>query len=243
MNHYLAEFIGTCFLVFLGDAVVANSVLKKTKGNNSGLIVITFGWAVAVLIPALIFGPHGGAHFNPALSIGFAAIGWLPWADLPLYILSQMGGAFLGAILVWVMYKNHFDATEDKDSKLGVFCTGPAIRSYGSNFISEFLATFVLVFGIIGIGQSFAGGDVAAGVQTFAVGAIILSCGVSLGGTTGYAINPARDLGPRIAHALLPIKDKRDSDWGYSWIPVLGPIAGSLCAALLAAAILPGVAS
>lgn len=235
MSHYLAEFIGTAFLVLLGDGVVANVVCKGTKGNSSGWIVITAGWAVAVLIPALMFGPHGGAHFNPALTLGLAAIGSLPWASVPGYILCQVAGAFFGACLVWAMYKQHLDATEG--SVLGVFSTGPAIRSYGFNFLSEFIGTFMLVFCILGIGESFKGPLGGTSLQTFGVGAIILSAGVSLGGTTGYAINPARDLGPRIAHFLLPIKGKQDSDWGYAWVPVLGPICGAVVAALTAKAI------
>lgn len=237
MSPYLAEFIGTAFLVFLGDGVVANVILSKTKGNGAGNVQITFAWAVAVLIPAMMFAPHGGAHFNPALTLGLAAVGSLPWTSVPGYISCQMLGAFLGACLVWIFYKDHFDATKDKDAKLGTFCTGPAIRNLPLNFICELLATFVLVFTILGIGQTTQ--NDAGGVATFGVAAIILACGMSLGGTTGYAINPARDLGPRIAHALLPIKDKRDSDWGYAWVPVLGPICGGILAALLATAIFP----
>lgn len=231
MSHYLAEFIGTAFLVLLGDGVVANTTLRKTKGGNGGNVQITFAWAVAVLIPALMFAPHGGAHFNPALTLGIAAIGGMPWAEVPGYIISQILGGIFGGCLVYLFYRDHFDATEDKDVKLGVFCTGPAIRNYSSNFISEFIATFVLVFCILAVPQTTHNDP--GGVGTFAVAAIILSCGMSLGGTTGYAINPARDLGPRIAHAILPIKDKRDADWGYAWIPVLGPICGGIVAALI----------
>lgn len=234
MQNYLYEFLGTALLVLLGDAVVANVILNKTKGQNSGWVVITLGWACAVLIPALIF-TASGAVFNPALVLGLAAIGKLSWSVVPGYIVAEMVGGFVGAILVWVMYKDHFDATEDGSTKLGVFCTGPAIRSYGNNFISEVIATFVLVFAILGIAQTPVNGVAAMG--TFGVGAIIFACGASLGGTTGYAMNPARDLGPRLAHAILPIKDKRDSDWSYSWIPVAGPICGGLLGAWLAAAI------
>ena len=234
MQNYLYEFLGTALLVLLGDAVVANVILNKTKGQNSGWIVITLGWACAVLIPALIF-TASGAVFNPALVLGLAAVGKLDWAVVPGYIIAEMLGGFVGAVLVWVMYKTHFDDTEDGDTKLGVFCTGPAIRSYGNNFISEVIATFVLVFAILGIAQTPVG-DVAA-MSTFGVGAIIFACGASLGGTTGYAMNPARDLGPRIAHAVLPIPNKRDSDWSYSWIPVAGPVCGGLLGAWLAAAI------
>lgn len=233
MSPILAEFIGTIMLVFLGDAVVANCILKKTKGNGSDLIVITSGWAMAVLIPALIFGAASGAVFNPALTIALAITGGMAWADVPMYIIAQMAGAIIGACLVYVQYKDHFDDTQDKDAKLGVMCTGPAIRNLPLNCISEILGTFVLCFAIFGFGQC----DFAPGLNTFAVAALILAIGVSLGGTTGYAINPARDLGPRIAHAILPIKDKRDSDWGYSWVPVVGPIIGAVLAALLANAI------
>lgn len=221
-------------LVFLGDGVVANVVLNKTKGNNSGWIVITLGWAAAVLVPALMF-VKSGSVFNPALAIGLASIGALEWAIIPGYVIAETLGAIVGAIFVWIMYKDHFAATDDADAKLAVFCTGPAIRSYGNNFTSELMATFVLVYTILGISQT-AVGDVAA-VGTFGVGAIIFACGASLGGTTGYAINPARDLGPRIAHYILPIPGKRDSDWNYAWIPVVGPIVGAVLAALFSAAV------
>ncbi len=230
MQNYLYEFLGTALLVLLGDAVVANVTLNKTKGYNSDIIVIAFGWACAVLIPALIF-TASGALFNPALVLGLAVIGALEWAVVPGYILAEMLGGFFGAVLVWIMYKDHFTDTESGDTKLGVFCTEPAIRSYGRNFISEFIATFVLVFAILGITQTSVGDVAAAG--TFGVGAIILACGVSLGGTTGYAMNPARDLAPRIAHAVLPIPNKRDSNWGYAWIPVVGSICGGIAAAVL----------
>ena len=230
---YLAEMIGTAILVLLGDGVVANVVLNKTKGNNSGWIVITVGWACAVLIPALMFGRISNAHFNPALTLGLACIRKIGWNDAFLYILSQFLGAFIGACLVYIIYKDHFDATADRDSKLSVFCTGPAIRNIPFNFISEFIGTFILVFAII----AFNAVAFADGLGTFGVGGIILVIGICLGGTTGYAINPARDLGPRIAHFLLPIKDKRDPDWSYSWVPVIAPICGAILAALLGNAI------
>lgn len=233
MNVYLAEFVGTFLLVFLGDGVVANSTLAKTKGHNAGSLAINIGWACAVLIPALIFGPHSGGHFNPALSLCLAIIDWMPMRALPMYIAAQMAGAFAGAVAMWAMYRDHFDSTEDKDTKLGVFCTGPAIRNTDRNFVSEVMATFFLAFAVIGINQSFTE-EAVAGVRAFAVAAIIFAAGASLGGTTGYAINPARDLAPRLAYAVLPIKDKRDPDWAYSWIPVLGPAVGGVMAALLA---------
>lgn len=227
MSAFLAELVGTMCLILLGDGVVANVILKKTKGANSGWIVITWGWACAVFIPALIFGGISGAHFNPALTIALAAIGNFSWADVPIYIIAQMLGAMLGAVLVWIQYLPHWAETEDQRTKLGVFCTGPAIRSYGANLISEIVGTFALVFFILGLGTV----EMASGLGTFAVGLVILALGVSLGGTTGYAINPARDLGPRIAHSILPIAGKGDSDWSYAWVPVLGPIIGGLLAA------------
>lgn len=233
MSTFLAELVGTMCLILLGDGVVANVILKKTKGGNSGWIVITWGWACAVLIPAMIFGGISGAHFNPALTIALAAIGNFPWADVPMYIIAQMIGAMIGAALVWIQYLPHWAETEDQGTKLGVFCTGPAVRSYGANLISEIIGTFVLVFFILGLGTV----DMAPGLGTYIVGLVILSIGVSLGGTTGYAINPARDLGPRIAHAILPIAGKGDSDWSYAWVPVVGPIIGALLGAFFFAAI------
>ena len=228
MSHFLAEVIGTMILILLGDGVVANVLLGKTKGNNSGLIVIATGWAFAVAIPAFIFGGISGAHFNPALTIGLAAIGKFAWADVPVYICAQMIGAILGACLVYLHYLPHWKETEDKGLKLAVFSTGPAIRNTPANFISEFIGTFVLVFGILGLGTV----KMVDGLAPFITGLLIWVIGVSLGGTTGYAINPARDLGPRIAHAFLPIHGKGDSDWGYSWIPVVAPILGAIVAAL-----------
>jgi glycerol uptake facilitator protein len=229
MSVYLAEFVGTAFLILLGDGVVANVILSKTKGNSSGWIVITVGWALAVFIPATMFGAASGAHFNPALTISLAVIGSIGWNLVPGYILAQFAGAFVGAFLVWLMYKNHFDNTEDPGTQLGVFSTGPAIRNTPLNLISEIIGTFVLVFTILGVGAASGG--------TWGVWAIICAIGVSLGGTTGYAINPARDLGPRIAHAVFPIKGKGSSDWGYAWIPVVGPVIGAILGAVLANAL------
>jgi glycerol uptake facilitator protein len=238
MSPYLAEFIGTAFLILLGDSVVANVVLKGTKGNNSGWVVITVGWATAVLVPALMFGAASGAHFNPALTVSLAVVGVTPWALVPGYIGAQFLGAFVGATLVWITHKDHFDATEDQPSKLAVFCTGPAIRNLGLNFVCEIIATFVLLFTLsYGVGQASDGGLGALG--TWRAWAVILTIGMSLGGTTGYAINPARDLGPRIMHAILPIKGKGSSDWGYAWIPVLGPVIGGILGAVAAAAVFP----
>ncbi|CAH8293732.1 glycerol uptake facilitator protein [Mariniflexile fucanivorans] len=237
MTPFIAEIIGTALLILLGGGVVANVVLNKTIGNNSGWIVITAGWALAVYVAVVVTGPYSGAHINPAVSIGLAIAGKFPWESVPAYILAQMLGAMLGASTVWLVYKNHFDATEDGASKKAVFCTAPAIRNTFSNLISEIVGTFVLIFTIlyftnatINDTQTIIGlGSLGAVPVAFLVWAI----GLSLGGTTGYAINPARDLGPRIMHALLPIKDKAPSDWSYSWIPILGPIIGASIAALL----------
>lgn len=228
MSHFMAELIGTMFLILLGDGVVANVVLNKTKAQNSGWIVITVGWALAVAIPVFIFGPASGAHFNPAVTLGMAAIGKLPWAEVPSYIIAQMIGAFIGATLVWLSYLPHWGATEDKGAKLAVFCTGPAIRNTRANFIAEVVGTFVLVFAILGIGNT----KMVDGLAPLVVGGIVLVIGLTLGGTTGYAINPARDLAPRIAHFVLPIEGKGDSDWGYAWIPIVAPIVGGTLAAL-----------
>jgi len=235
MNAYLGEFIGTAILILLGDGVVANVILKGTKGNGSGWIVITVGWATAVFIPAIMFGQMSGAHFNPALTIALAAVGMFN-GNVVGYIVAQFLGAMLGAFLVWLMYKAHFDATEDQGTQLGVFSTGPAIRNTGLNLISEIIGTFVLVFFLtLGIAQTNDGGLSALGM--WRVWAIILTIGISLGGTTGYAINPARDLGPRIMHAILPMKGKGKSDWGYAWIPVVGPVIGGLLGALVSVAV------
>ncbi|MDR2552634.1 MAG: aquaporin family protein [Treponema sp.] len=229
MSPYLGEFIGTAILILLGDGCVANVILRGTKGNGSGWIVITTGWAVAVFVPAMIFGSISGGSFNPALTIGLAAAGKFDPAMVPGYIGAQFAGAFVGAFLVWLMYKNHFDETTDPGTQLGVFSTGPAIRNTGRNLISEIIGTFCLVFFLsVPNGSQFGG---------FFVYAVILTIGISLGGTTGYAINPARDLGPRIAHAVLPIKGKGSSDWGYAWIPVVGPVVGAILGALTGAAL------
>lgn len=228
MSVYLAEFLGTAMLVLLGDGVVANVSLNKTKGNNTGLIVVAFGWALAVAIPAFIFGPISGASFNPALTLSLAVIGKFAWGKVVGYVIAQMLGGIVGACLVYLHYRNHFDATDDADIKRGVFCTAPAIKDTFQNFVSEFIGTFILVFSILG----FANTKFADGVGGFVVGGIILVIGLTLGGTTGYAINPARDLGPRIAHAFLPIKNKQGSDWGYAWIPVVAPICGAIVAAV-----------
>lgn len=237
MTPFIAEIIGTAILVLLGGGVVANVVLNKTIGNNSGWIVITTGWALAVYVAVVIAGSYSGAHINPAVSISLAVAGKFPWGDVPMYILAQMIGAMLGASTVWLFYKNHFDATEDADSKKAVFCTAPAIRHTFSNFFSEALGTFVLIFTILYFtNATIIDTETIIGLGSLGalqVAFLVWSIGLSLGGTTGYAINPARDLGPRIMHALLPIKNKASSDWSYAWIPVFGPIVGACLAALL----------
>lgn len=219
----LFEFIGTAILILLGDGVVANVILKGTKGYNSGWIVITIAWGLAVFVAAFISAPYSGAHLNPALTVGLALAGSFD-GNVIGYIIAQMLGGVFGASLVYLYYKPHFDVEEDSTTKLGVFCTIPAIRNYTYNFISELIGTYLLVFGIL-----FVAGSEMAG--PYPVALLIVVIGMSLGGTTGYAINPARDLGPRIAHAILPIKGKRDSDWAYSWVPVVGPVVGAILAA------------
>lgn len=219
----LFEFIGTAILILFGAGVCANVSLKKTLGQGAGWGVISFGWGFAVFVAAFISGPYSGAHLNPAVTVGLAIAGSFKGSVLG-YIIAQILGAILGASLVFLMYKPHFDEEDDPNVKKGVFCTGPAIKAYFYNFMSEVIGTFALIFGILMVG----GAEIAGPLP---VSLLIVAIGMSLGGTTGYAINPARDLGPRIAHAILPIKGKRDSDWGYAWIPILGPIVGSALAA------------
>ncbi len=233
------EFLGTLVLVLLGDGVVASNVLKKSKGFNGGWVVITMAWGFAVMCGVFIAGPYSGAHLNPAVSIGLAIAGHFSWSYVPGYIIAQFLGGFVGALLVYVFYKDHFDATDDADSKLGVFCTMPAIMNRPRNLFCEIVGTFLLVFIIIQLAEECNCPAVGMGsLGAFPVTMLIMSIGMSLGGTTGYAINPVRDLPPRIAHALLPIKGKRDSGWNYSWVPVLGPIIGCILAAILHMAVL-----
>jgi len=231
---YLAEFIGTMLLILLGDGVVANVVLNKTKGQNSGWIVITAGWAFAVTIAVYAVGAFSGAHLNPAVTIGLAAIGKFETAKVAGYVVAQLLGAFAGAVLVWLAYHPHWAATEDKGGKLAVFCTGPAIRDLPRNLLTEIIGTFALVLGILAIGTKANlspefGWD--KGIGPMLVGVLVWAIGLSLGGPTGYAINPARDLGPRLAHAALPIAGKGGSDWEYAWVPVVGPIIGGVLGA------------
>ena len=243
MEKIAAEAIGTMLLVLLGDGVVANVLLARSKGQNSGWIVITMGWGVAVALAVYTVGRISGAHLNPAVTVGLASIGSFPWPDVPGYIVAQVVGAFVGAALVWVAYLPHWAVTSDKDAKLGVFATGPAIRNSAANVATEIIGTAVLVFGVLAIAENaqtlarpgaidlsvvFTGA-----LQPLLVGILVLGIGLSLGGPTGYAINPARDFGPRLAHAVLPIAGKRDSDWSYAWIPIVGPLMGGVVGAVL----------
>lgn len=230
MLPYIAEFLGTLILILLGDGVVANVNLNRSGMKGGGSVQITIAWGLAVMVPAFIFGAASGAHFNPAVTLALAIDGTLAWSMVPGYIIAQMLGAFVGACLVYVMFKDQFDATEDPGTKLGVFSTGPAIPDLPRNVFCEAVATFVLVFAIKGMGQVQGLNGAQGNLLVFG---IITSIGMSLGGLTGYALNPARDLGPRIAHALLPIKGKGDSNWGYAWVPVVGPIIGGVAAVLV----------
>lgn len=239
MSPFIAELLGTFLLMLLGNGVVANVVLTGTKGNNSGWIVITTGWALAVYVAVLVAGPYSGAHINPAVTFSLAIAGVFDWSFVPAYIFAQLLGAMMGAFVVWLMHKDHYKITQDKNGILATFCTAPAIRNLPVNFISEVVGTFVLLFAVLYIVSpelSIENQNVSFGLGSLGaipVAFIVWVIGLSLGGTTGYAINPARDLGPRIVHALLPIKDKRESDWGYAFIPVMGPIVGGGLAAFL----------
>jgi glycerol uptake facilitator protein len=240
MNEYIAEALGTMLLILLGNGVVANVVLKDTKGNNGGWIVITLGWGLGVFVGVTVAGPVSGAHINPAVTIGLALAGLFPWAKVVMFILFQMIGACTGAFLVWLFYWNHFNRTEDPGLQLACFSTIPAIRKTASNLISEVIGTFVLIFVILYIAEPSMN---IPGVENTQIGLgtlgalpvalLVTAIGLSLGGTTGYAINPARDLGPRIMHTMLPIKHKGTSDWPYAWIPVIGPLMGASVAAVL----------
>jgi glycerol uptake facilitator protein len=237
MQAYLGEFIGTMLLIIFGDGVVAGVLLKNSKAENSGWIVITFGWAMGVAVAVYCVGQVSGAHINPAVTIGLAATGQFDWLQVPGYVIAQFLGAFVGGVIVWLAYLPHWRPTEDPGLKLGVFCTAPAYRATGPNLITEIIGTAVLLFGVLGIAANAGavGGDlsavIGAGLNPLLIGLLVLGIGLSLGGPTGYAINPARDLGPRIAHAVLPIAGKGSNDWEYSWIPVVGPIIGGILGA------------
>jgi glycerol uptake facilitator protein len=233
-----AETIGTALLILLGDGVVAAVLLNHSKAQNAGWIVITWGWAIGVMVGVFAVGQFSGAHLNPAVTLGFAIEGRTEWEDVPKYFAGEFSGAIIGAILVYLSYLNHWRPTEDPGLKLAVFCTAPAIRNTVANVITEIIATFVLVFGVLAF---FASKGVAADpLSGLLVALLVLGIGLSLGGPTGYAINPARDLGPRIVHALLPIPGKGPSDWEYAWIPVVGPLIGGTIAALLFKWFYPG---
>jgi glycerol uptake facilitator protein len=227
MSPYLAEFLGTLTLILLGDGVVASVVLKGTKSENAGWLAIVIGWGLAVTLAIYAVGNISGAHINPAVTLALAWSGNFGWDLVPGYILSQLAGAFTGAVLVWVHFLPHWKATDNPEAKLAIFSTGPAIRSWSSNLVSEIIGTAVLILGLLTIGAN----KFTEGLNPLVVGLLIVSIGLSLGGTTGFAINPARDLGPRIAHFILPIAGKGSSDWGYSWIPVVGPVVGGLVGA------------
>lgn len=237
MSEFVAELIGTMFLILLGNGVVANVVLKGTKGNNGGWIVITTGWALAVFVGVVVAAPFSGAHLNPAVTIGLAIAGKFAWGKVLTFIIAQVIGAMLGSLLVWMVYKDHFDATPDADSQLAVFSTSPAIKNLFFNFMSEMVGTFVLVFVVF----YFTNAEITVQKTPIGLGSLgalpvaflVWAIGLSLGGTTGYAINPARDFGPRIVHAFLPLKHKGSSDWKYAWVPILGPFVGATIAALL----------
>ena len=234
LTQCIFEFIGTLVLVLLGDGVVASTGLNRSKGQGGGWVVVTLAWGLAVMCGVLIAGPYSGAHLNPAVTVGMAVAGLFPWGHVTGYVVAQLLGGFCGAVLVYAFYKDHFDATDDPATKLGVFCTMPAIANPPRNLFCEFVGTFLLVFVILAIGNEANTPEIGMGsLGALPVTMLIMAIGMSLGGTTGYAINPARDLPPRLAHALLPIRGKGPSGWSYSWVPVLGPLLGALAAALL----------
>jgi glycerol uptake facilitator protein len=247
MTNYLAEAVGTMLLITLGDGVVANVLLSKSKGHGGGWIVIATGWGLAVAMAVYAVGRISGAHLNPAVTVALASIGAFEWTDVPGYVVAQMVGAFAGAVIVWLAYLPHWRETADPDAKLAVFCTGPAIPQPPANLLTEAIGTAVLIFGVLAIaanaGAMTSPGQVdlslvfQRGLQPLLVGALVLGIGLSLGGPTGYAINPARDLGPRLAYAVLPMPRKRDADWEYAWVPVVGPLLGGVAGAWLYSAI------
>ena len=236
MSEYTAEIIGTMLVILLGNGVVANVVLKGTKGNNAGWMVITTGWALAVFVGVVFAAPYSTAHLNPAVTLGLAIAGKFSWSKVAYYIGAQLIGSLIGAVLVWVVYRDHFNSTEEPDAQLSVFSTAPAIRNLTFNLLSEIVGTFVLVFVILFFTKAEIGEQktpVGLGsLGALPVAFLVWSIGLSLGGTTGYAINPARDFGPRLAHSLLPIKRKGSSNWQYAWVPIIGPFLGAAIAAL-----------
>lgn len=230
MSAFIAELIGTAIIIIFGGGVVANVILHQTKGNNSGWIVISFGWAIGVFAGVLIAAPYSGAHLNPAVTIALSLAHKFPAEMMMPYILAQILGAMAGALAVWLTYNLHFKATDDADLKLAVFCTAPNLRSYFHNVLTETIATFVLILAVLYMATPEVG---LGSLNALPVALVVLGLGLSLGGPTGYAINPARDLGPRLMHSLLPIPEKRNSDWAYSWVPIVGPVIGACLAALL----------
>lgn len=237
MNIYLAEFIGTMILISFGGGIVAGSVLKNSYAENAGWLTICLAWGLAVTFAIYAVGDISGAHINPAVTLGFAIVGDFPWSDVPGYIFAQLLGAMTGALIVWVFYYSHWKKTKDQGTKLAVFCTSPAERSFPNNFTNELMATFFLTFGLSFVGAN----NFADGLNPLVVGGLIAAIGFSFGGTTGFAINPARDLGPRLMHALLPIHEKGPSDWTYSWIPIIGPIIGGMTGTLFYKAMYDGI--
>jgi glycerol uptake facilitator protein len=250
MSAFVGEIVGTALLILLGNGAVAGAVLRENKSYAPGWITITFGWGMAVFVAVSVVGQFSGAHINPAVTVGLATAGLFDWSSVPMYIFAQLLGAMTGALLVWLAFRDHFKATPEADAKLAVHCTGPAIRNYPNNLVTEVIGTLMLVFGVLYLvspgffspdGQmleaiTIEGTQVGFGLGSLAalpVALLVVGIGISLGGPTGYAINPARDLGPRIMHALLPIPGKRDSDWAYSWVPVVGPLIGAVLAASL----------
>ena len=235
MSPFTAELVGTMILVTLGDGVVANVALNKSKGQNAGWIVVTAGWGLGVAVAVYCVNALSGAHLNPAVTLGLAAIGKFEAAKVPGYLLAQLLGGFIGGGIVWLAYLPHWRETADPDAKLGVFCTAPAIRKPAMNLLTEAIGTFVLVLGVLAIlspKNLVPNSGFDTGFAPFLVGVLVWSIGLSLGGPTGYAINPARDLGPRLAHFLLPIAGKGHSDWSYAWVPVVGPVIGGVLGAL-----------
>ena len=230
MSPFFGEFVGTGMLILLGQGVVANVVLPKTKGQNSGWIVISFGWAIAVFVGVYCSAASSKAHLNPAVTVAFAFLGKISWKIVPLYLSAQLSGAMTGSVIAWLAYRSHFEQQADPAAKLAVFCTGPAIRNTMNNLLTEIIGTFALILGVLFIASP---SNSLGALDALPVSLLVLGVGLSLGGPTGYAINPARDLGPRIMHALLPIPGKSGSDWGYAWIPIAGPLLGALLAAFI----------
>ena len=239
MSNFLAEIIGTALLMIFGCGVVATASLKGSKGEGSGWIVITTGWGLGVAVAVYSVFEFSSAHINPAVTVGLAASGAFAWSQVPSYIFAQLIGGFIGAVIIWIAFRPHWEPTEDPQAKLDVFCTTPAIRDLPSNFVTEMIGTFILMFGVLAIGYYQGELEMRTGIQPLLIGFLVWAIGLSLGGPTGYAINPARDLAPRIAHALLPIPGKRDSNWSYAWVPIVAPLVGGALGGLCYAFLFP----